>query len=391
MMRVARFSSSAPSHVRAFSKCPFAEIVKATAPVVAPHVPDIVNDFYPRMFRQNPETKAFFNLANQFKDPPLQRLALGNAVVAYASNIEDLTPLAGAVDIIAHKHCGLSVAPEHYSIVHKNLMESIGHVLGDAVTPEIGEGWSEAVLSLAKILYEKEEELYKMAEGRSGGWRGAKDFKLVEKRAVSHDCVEFTFEAVDGAVPIDFTPGQFLTLHLKKEGATPRHYTATSKPGDAFLKCCVKKVEGGFVSESMHDMVEGEVVGMAAPFGVFGMKDDAPAVLISAGIGATPMKSFLLAHPEKINFALHVDRTEAAHPFKELFENVPHSFHYTEQAGSRPSAESLVNEDLKPFLADNNFYLCGPDAFMHSMKEALTAAGARGVYSEAFGPELASA
>ena len=93
----------------AASGCPFAGIIKATAPAVAPKVPEIVNDFYPRMFAQNPETKAFFNPANQFEEPPRQRMALANAVVAYASNIEDLTPLAGAVEVIAHKHAALTV------------------------------------------------------------------------------------------------------------------------------------------------------------------------------------------------------------------------------------------------------------------------------------------
>merc|ERR1719327_93676 len=131
-----------------------------------------------------------------------------------------------------------------------------------------------------------------MAEARAGGWRGVKDFKLVKKRKVAADCMEFTFEPVDGKGPIDFTAGQFLTLHLKMEGATPRHYTVTNAPGQEFLQCCTRKVSGGFVSNALHSLEEGSVVGLAAPFGVFGLKDG-PAVLISAGIGATPMKAFL--------------------------------------------------------------------------------------------------
>ena len=60
-------------------------------------------------------------------------------------------------------------------MVHKNLMESITHILGSAVvTEEIGKGWSDAVLSLAKILTEAEEGLYKMAKERKGGWSGVK-------------------------------------------------------------------------------------------------------------------------------------------------------------------------------------------------------------------------
>ena len=107
------------------------------------------------------------------------------------------------------------------------------------MAPEIGKGWSDAVLALADILNKCEEELYKMAESRVGGWRGVKDFKISRKRLASDKCMEITFESVENAGPIEFTPGQFLTLHLREEGATPRHYTVTSKKGDPFLQCCV--------------------------------------------------------------------------------------------------------------------------------------------------------
>lgn len=367
------------------SGCPFAEIIKATAPVVAPKCREIVDDFYPRMFEQNPETKAFFNQANQFAEPPKQRMALANAVIAYASNIEDLTPVLPAVELIANKHCGLTVQPDHYGIVYTNLMASIGHVLGDVVTEEIGKGWSDAVLSLAKIMHTREEELYKMAEERRGGWRGVKEFKLAKKREVSKSCMEFTFEPVDGAGPIDFTTGQFLTLHLT--GSTPRHYTVTNKPGESFLQCCIKKIDKGHVSNAMHNLEIGTVVGLSPPFGIFSLKEK-PAVLISAGIGATPMKSFIETSPEKIKLALHVDRDEASHPFKKELAAVPTHFHYTAESG-RPVIKELVDTVLKPYLVECDFFLCGPGAFLADMKKALTEAGAEGVYVDVFGPELA--
>lgn len=379
---------------RTFSKCPFASIITATAPAVGPKARAIVDDFYPRMFRQNPETKAFFNPANQFAEPPRQRMALANAVVAYATNIEDLTPLLPAVEIIAHKHCGLSVEPQHYTIVHKNLMESIAEVLGaDVVTEEIGGAWSDAVLQLAKILYDREEELYKMAEARQGGWRGLKDFKLVNKRAVSEegDCMEFTFEDASGSrEPIDFTTGQFLTLHMKQEGATPRHYTVTNKPGEPFLQCCVKRIEKGFVSNALHELDLDATVGLAAPFGVFSMGEK-QSVLISAGIGATPMTGFLASKAEQVALAVHVDRSAATQPFKEEFvaSGVSTHFHYTESEG-RPTGKDLVDTVLKSHIAsDCDFFLCGPTPFLADMKGALESAGATGVHCDVFGPELA--
>jgi len=375
----------------AASGCPFAEIVKATAPAVAPHVPAIVNDFYPRMFKNNPEAKAFFNPANQFADPPLQRQALANAILAYATNIDDLTPLAEPVEIIANKHCGLGVLPEHYPIVHDNLLKSIAHILGPkVVTPEIGKGWSEAVLALADILAKREEELYKAAEARDGGWRGVKKFKILRKRAVSTRSIEFTFEAVDNPEPIGFSPGQFLTIHIGIEGATPRHYTVTSKPGDAFLQCCVALEDKGFVSKALHGMDEGTVVGLAAPFGLFRIKDK-PAVLVSAGIGVTPMKSFLTAHPDKIRMALHVERNKEAHAFRDYFlkSGVECQFIYTEGRTPRHPTPAELMEILGPHVKDCDFYLCGPPPFVNGTKDALTAAGAEGVYRDVFGPDLA--
>jgi len=369
------------------AKCPFADIIKATAGAVAPNVPAIIDDFYTRLFDQAPETKAFFNPANQFGQPPKQRNALANAVVAYASNIEDLTPLLGPVEIIANKHAALTVAPVHYEIVHKHLMASIGHILGDVVTPEIGTGWSDAVLALAKLLIEKEEELYRIAEARTGGWRGVKDFKLKEKRQVADQCVELTFEAADGAGPIDFTPGQFLTLHLKKEGATPRHYTVTSKPGQPFLQCCVKKISGGFVSSAVHDMPEGELVGLSAPFGTFSLKEK-PIVLVSAGIGITPMKAFVQVASDRVKLAVHVDKAAEQHPFKDAFAEVPTHVHYTQAAG-RSEANALVKEVLQAHVSECDFYLCGPDAWQTDLKAALEQAGAKGIYAERFGQVLA--
>ena len=70
-------------------------LIKATAPVVAPKVRNIVDDFYPRLFKQNPETKAFFNPAIE-SVRSITRAA--HAVVK--SNIDDLTPLKEAVDPI---------------------------------------------------------------------------------------------------------------------------------------------------------------------------------------------------------------------------------------------------------------------------------------------------
>eukprot|EP00405_Crypthecodinium_cohnii_P015238 CAMPEP_0206450886 /NCGR_PEP_ID=MMETSP0324_2-20121206/19003_1 /ASSEMBLY_ACC=CAM_ASM_000836 /TAXON_ID=2866 /ORGANISM="Crypthecodinium cohnii, Strain Seligo" /LENGTH=392 /DNA_ID=CAMNT_0053920643 /DNA_START=57 /DNA_END=1235 /DNA_ORIENTATION=- len=392
MLRLGALPVKSVAGSRAFAGCPFADIVKATAPAVAPHARAIVDDFYPRMFKNNPETKVFFNPANQFEDPPRQRMALTNSVLAYATNIDTLGNLAGAVEIIAHKHCALRVEAVHYPIVHDNLMASIGHILGDAVTPEIGKGWSEAVMALANILIEEEKKLYEAAAARQGGWMGAKDFKVESVREVATGCHEITFVPADGSTtPIEFTPGQFLTAHFKAEGATPRHYTITSAPGQAKLQCCVRKLDGGLVSGLMHGLKEGDTLALSPPFGAYRMVTEKPAVLIGAGIGVTPMKVFLDSHKSNIRKALLIGKDETSVPFVEDFKKsgIDTSFHSSTKDG-RLSADDLVSR-VQPFIADCEFYLCGPGEWLETVGPALTKAGASGVHLDLFGPQLSLA
>ena len=107
------------------------EIVKATAGIVAPAAGKITTRFYKNMFLSNPEVLSFFNKTNQTTGK--QPEAFAHAVVAYAQNIENLSALGPAVELMAAKHCGLQVLPQHYPIVEENFMGAVGEVLGDAV------------------------------------------------------------------------------------------------------------------------------------------------------------------------------------------------------------------------------------------------------------------
>src|SRR5215510_2184650 len=115
-------------------------IIKATAPVVARHAERITTVFYPLMFERYPQVREVFNQAHQHGGS--QPRALANAVVAYASNIDNLGALGVAVERIVQKHVSLNITPPQYQIVGECLLEAIGRVLGDAVTPEIGAAWT---------------------------------------------------------------------------------------------------------------------------------------------------------------------------------------------------------------------------------------------------------
>jgi len=62
---------------------------------------------------------------------------LANAIIAFGSNIENIGALAPAIQLMATKHCGLQVLPEHYGIVHGNLMTAVGMILEGQLTQDI--------------------------------------------------------------------------------------------------------------------------------------------------------------------------------------------------------------------------------------------------------------
>ncbi|ELU10355.1 hypothetical protein CAPTEDRAFT_60954, partial [Capitella teleta] len=155
------------------------QIVKATAPVLAEHGETITRHFYQQMFSQNPELLNIFNATNQ--KTGRQQAALANAVYAYAANIDNLGVLTAAVQRIAHKHASFNILPEQYPIVGKHLLEAVAHVLGDAATDEILNAWKEAYGFLAALFIEVEEGIYRESELAEGGWRGTREFRVVNK------------------------------------------------------------------------------------------------------------------------------------------------------------------------------------------------------------------
>ena len=114
-----------------------------------------------------------------------------------------------------------------------------------------------------------------------------------------------------------------LKIDPEGDGLTaPRHYTVTSKPGADFLQCTIKKIKGGKVSTYVHDKLKvGDIVQLTAPFDVFTVKPEEveSAVLISAGIGVTPMINFSESFGDKVKLTVHVDSTPEAYARRDLF------------------------------------------------------------------------
>src|SRR3712207_1025747 len=277
-------------------------LVKATVPALEAHGLAITRRMYERMF-QNEAIRDLFNQSHH-GETGSQPKALAAAILAYARNIEGLAALAPAVERIAQKHVGLNILPEHYPHVAEALLGTIGNVLGEAATGEILAAWGEAYWSLAEVLIARERLIYRTLAEAPGGWTGWRDFTVAEKRPESAVITSFVLRPADGGPVLRHRPGQYLTFWIDIPGQHPlkRNYSISSAPNGESYRISVKREPGGIVSGWLHDAVgPGATLRVAPPAGEFFLRQAQvrPVVLVSGGVGLTPLLSMLEAIAER--------------------------------------------------------------------------------------------
>ncbi|RIK80408.1 MAG: NO-inducible flavohemoprotein [Planctomycetota bacterium] len=396
-------------------------IVKATAPAVAAHAEAITRRFYGLMFAGNPEVRSFFNQAHQHAGT--QQRALAGAICAYAANIDNLGVLGPAIELIAHKHCSLDIKPEHYPIVGKHLLVAIKDVLGDAATEEVIAAYAEAYGVLADVCINREAAIYREQAAATGGWNGRRAFVVAGKVPESEIIASFYLRPADGGLLPAFKPGQYITVAINhpRTPTSPRNYSLSDRPGLPHYRITVKRepasnaaAPAGLISNYLHDEVhEGDALELGPPCGEFTLvpatTDGSPVVLISGGVGITPVLSMLksLAHAgvgAPIYF-IHCARNSGVHAMASEVRaiaaqrpNVRVHFRYDaplpdDLRAGRCDSIGLVDAacmgSIVPILPDARYFLCGPKPFMACVLQNLRACGvddAR-IRLEFFGPK----
>ena len=391
-------------------------LVKGTAPVLKTHGVALTKHFYARMFKHNPELKQVFNQAHQAGGE--QQHALAGAVTAYAEHIDDPSVLMPVVTRIVHKHVSLGIRPEHYQIVGKHLLASISEVLGEAATDELIAAWAAAYGQLADLLIAEEARLYAESAAKPGGWTGWRAFRVVGKQRESAEITSFYLAPADGGEVPAYRPGQYVSVRVfvpELGLMQPRQYSLSDAPGQDRLRISVKReaagadTPAGRVSNALHDRLEeGGVLDVAPPQGDFYLREEgnAPVVLLSGGVGLTPMVSILnhlvgLNDERQIRF-VHGCRNNSVHAMRDHVNsiaaeraNVRKAVFYEEVGhGDQPGRDydyagrvdlNAIRDEV--IVPGADYYLCGPAGFMRAQREALTGLGvpADRIHAEAFG------
>ncbi len=358
----------------------------------------------PRLLRDHPELKAFFNEAHQANGS--QARALAGAVLAYASHIDRLDAIAPALPRIVQKHVALGVRPEHYPVVGRCLLRAIGEVLGAAATPDIIAAWGEAYGALAQLLIDAEEQVQAANAERPGGWRGSRMLRVVRKERESELITSFYLQPQDGGALPPFSPGQYLTLVLNIEGRElRRHYSLSDAPGKPWYRISVKREAGGRASNWLHDHAGvGTLLAANAPSGDFVLDRQAsrPLVLVTGGVGITPAMCMLeVAAPtgREVRF-IHAARHGGVHAFRQRVDSLaaahanvrPFYVYDTPRADDAPHAHGQLSTELLarhlPDDRDVDLYFLGPKPFMQAVYSSGLALGipAGQLRYEFFGP-----
>jgi nitric oxide dioxygenase len=390
------------------------QTIKATVPVLQEHGATITTTFYDNLLRENPELNNIFNNANQRTRH--QPRTLAGALYAYASHIDDLGALTPAVELMCQRHASLFIKPDHYQIVGKYLLAAMGEVLGSALTKEILDAWAAAYWQLANLMIGREEQIYQEVDE----WRDWRDFRIADKVKESDQITSFYLKPVDGKPLPAFKPGQYISVMMDVPEFNgymqARQYSLSDAQKSDYYRVSVKKedclkvgtpsepLHPGWISNVMHDHKNiSDIIKLSRPAGEFFLEPeqdkDVPVVLLSAGVGVTPMICILNTLVERGStqpisfvhgarttpadaFCDHVRKIASEHPNvrTKLFIKNPapetdrEGVHY-HHAG-RLSFNKLDKEaDLFADNPQTKYFVCGPEGFYGDVEKALVAMG----------------
>ncbi|MEM7508586.1 MAG: 2Fe-2S iron-sulfur cluster-binding protein [Pseudomonadota bacterium] len=239
------------------------------------------------------------------------------------------------------------------------------------------------------------------AQARSLKIDGHRPLAIAAKTRESETITSFTLAPADGGPVEPHVAGQFLPIRMRRDGdVIQRSYTISQAPNGRDLRLSVKREAMGESSRHLHDVLGvGDRIEAASPGGDFVLEDsDQPVVMLSAGVGITPMIAMLEgqiaamqagARPRDVWF-VHATQNSRNMAFRKDLEALAeaHPWLRLHIAYSAPEGQDVLGRThhaegrigiatlrgLLPFGA-YHFYLCGPEGFMRDLYTGLREIG----------------
>lgn len=280
----------------------------------------------------------------------------------------------------------------------------------------LSQGWQD---SFQTILQNQKNET--PAQGNPGltpesgpppAWLGFRQLRVSRINRESAGVVSLTLTPADNRPLVAALPGQFIILRIQPKPDSPvllRNYSLSDLPTADHYRVSIKLEVNGAASTYLHNQVRlGDSLDVAAPRGNFTLQPgEKQVVLLSAGVGATPVLAMLHSLAAEISprevWWVFGARNGEDHPFAEesrsLVKALPRGKSFI--AYSRPGSQDRPGIDFDAsgritvealeklgVRCDADFYLCGPAGFLRDLRQGLMAWGVSDarVHTEIFGP-----
>jgi ferredoxin-NADP reductase/MOSC domain-containing protein YiiM/ferredoxin len=272
--------------------------------------------------------------------------------------------------------------------------------------PALSPGWQG---SFRDLLSAAEHDGTSPSPATGPAWPGFRKLRVTQVVREDEQVSSIYLTTADGTALPAAQAGQYLTLRISGAGQPPpvRSYSLSSAAAGGTYRISVKQEPHGVASSYLNrELRPGQVLDVAAPRGDFVLDEgNGPVLLISAGIGVTPVLSMLdqlaAGHSQRVIWWLYGARGPREHPFateaRALLATLPHArvqvFYSAATPAERRAAHAAAGRITKEALAgldvptSASAYLCGPASFMADMRDALTAIGLgpAAIHTELFG------
>jgi ferredoxin-NADP reductase/MOSC domain-containing protein YiiM len=264
--------------------------------------------------------------------------------------------------------------------------------------PALSKGWQnsfEAMLEQESSAQTPAGNAGLATEESPPAWPGFRQMRVSQIHKESLSVTSFTLVPINGQSLVRAQPGQFVVLRLQVDPEKPpilRSYSLSSQAGADHYRISVKRESNGVGSLFMHNRVqEGDVLDVSGPRGIFTLRPgDGPVVLLSAGVGATPVLAMLRALAAETSkrqvWWIHGARNREDHAFAEearsLLQHLALGRSYILYSRPAPTDRERVDFDAAGHIEvallerlgvprQSDFYLCGPSSFLQNMCDGL--------------------